>query len=72
MLPLLGIVALAVLVPVLLGGARFYAGISEAAFRQIVLGLLTLSGVALLGVLGAALHCWRGGRSIEVSRGRSR
>ena len=47
MLPLLGIVALAVLVPVLLG-ARLYIGISEAAFRQIVLGLLTLSGVALL------------------------
>jgi uncharacterized protein len=47
MLPLLGIVALAVLVPVLLG-ARLYVGISEAAFRQIVLGLLTLSGVALL------------------------
>lgn len=47
MVPLLGIVALAVLVPVLLG-ARLYAGLSEAAFRQIVLGLLTLSGVALL------------------------
>jgi uncharacterized protein len=47
MLPLLGIVALAVLVPVLLG-ARLYIGISEARFRQIVLGLLTLSGVALL------------------------
>jgi len=47
MLPLLGIVALAVLVPVLLG-ARLYVGISEARFRQIVLGLLTLSGVALL------------------------
>ena len=46
-LPLLGIVALAVLVPVLLG-ARLYIGISEARFRQIVLGLLTLSGVALL------------------------
>jgi uncharacterized protein len=29
-------------------GARLYVGISEAAFRQIVLGLLTLSGVALL------------------------
>lgn len=47
MLPLLGIVALAVLVPVLLG-ARLYIGISEARFRQIVLGLLTLLGVALL------------------------
>ncbi|MGO4390692.1 sulfite exporter TauE/SafE family protein [Variovorax sp. M-6] len=47
MLPLLGIVALAVLVPVLLG-ARLYIGISEAAFRNLVLGLLTASGVALL------------------------
>jgi uncharacterized membrane protein YfcA len=46
-LPFLAIVAVAVLVPVLLG-ARLYIGISEAAFRQIVLGLLTLSGVALL------------------------
>lgn len=47
MLPLLGIVAVCVLVPVLLG-ARLYVGISDAAFRQIVLGLLTLSGIALL------------------------
>jgi hypothetical protein len=35
------------LVPTLLG-ARLYIGISEARFRQIVLGLLTASGVALL------------------------
>lgn len=47
MLPLLGIVALAVLAPVLLG-VRLYAGISELAFRRIVLSLLTVSGVALL------------------------
>ncbi|RZI93191.1 MAG: sulfite exporter TauE/SafE family protein [Variovorax sp.] len=47
MLPLLGIVAVCVLVPVLLG-ARLYIGISDTAFRQIVLGLLTLSGIALL------------------------
>jgi len=47
MLPLLGIVAACVLVPVLLG-AKLYIGISEAAFRKIVLGLLTASGVALL------------------------
>ncbi|MBT2322447.1 sulfite exporter TauE/SafE family protein [Variovorax paradoxus] len=46
-LPLLGIAAMAVLVPVLLG-ARLYIGISEASFRKVVLGLLTLSGVALL------------------------
>ncbi|SOD26939.1 hypothetical protein SAMN05518800_2678 [Variovorax sp. YR752] len=45
--PLLGLVALAVAVPVLLG-ARLYIGISEVAFRKLVLGLLTASGVALL------------------------
>jgi uncharacterized membrane protein YfcA len=47
MLPLFAIVAPAMLVPTLLG-ARLYIGISEARFRQIVLGLLTASGVALL------------------------
>ncbi|MET0348619.1 MAG: sulfite exporter TauE/SafE family protein [Rhizobacter sp.] len=47
MLPMLGIVGAALLVPVLLG-ARTYRGLSEQAFRQIVLGLLTVSGVALL------------------------
>lgn len=47
MLPLLLIVAPVMLVPVLLG-ARLYIGISELAFRRIVLGLLTASGVALL------------------------
>lgn len=47
MLPLLAIVPPAVLVPVLLGG-RVYVGISELAFRRVVLGLLSLCGVALL------------------------
>lgn len=47
MLPLLAIVPPAVLVPVLLG-ARLYVGISEAAFRRVVLGLLFASGIALL------------------------
>lgn len=47
MLPLLAIVVPAMLVPVLLG-ARLYHGISDARFRQIVLGMLTLSGVAML------------------------
>jgi uncharacterized protein len=47
MVPLLALVAVAVLVPVLLGG-KLYVGISELAFRKIVLGLLTASGVALL------------------------
>ncbi|MEF7614367.1 sulfite exporter TauE/SafE family protein [Aquincola sp. MAHUQ-54] len=46
-LPLFAIVAPAMLVPTLLG-ARLYIGISEARFRQVVLGLLTASGVALL------------------------
>ena len=47
MLPMFGVVAAAMLVPTLLG-ARLYIGISEAAFRKIVLGLLTASGVAML------------------------
>ncbi|KQP18131.1 sulfite exporter TauE/SafE family protein [Pseudorhodoferax sp. Leaf267] len=47
MLPLLAIVAAAVLVPVLLG-ARLYLGLSELAFRRLVLSLLTVSGVAIL------------------------
>ncbi|MDM0087031.1 MULTISPECIES: sulfite exporter TauE/SafE family protein [unclassified Variovorax] len=47
MLPLFAIVASAMLVPTLLG-ARLYVGISEARFRQVVLGLLTVSGVVLL------------------------
>lgn len=46
-LPLLAVVVPAMLVPSLLG-ARLYLGISEARFRQAVLGLLTLSGVAML------------------------
>lgn len=47
MLPLFAVVAPAMLVPTLLG-ARLYVGISEARFRQVVLGLLTASGVGLL------------------------
>lgn len=47
MLPFFAIVAPAMLVPSLLG-ARLYLGITEARFRQIVLGLLTASGAALL------------------------
>lgn len=47
MLPMFAIVAPAMLVPALLG-ARLYVGLSEARFRQIVLSLLTLSGIALL------------------------
>lgn len=47
MAPLLGLVAVAVVLPVLLG-ARVYLGISEAAFRRVVLVLLGCSGLALL------------------------
>ncbi|HSV50711.1 MAG TPA: sulfite exporter TauE/SafE family protein [Burkholderiaceae bacterium] len=46
-LPMLAIVAPAVLVSSFIG-ARVYVGISQTAFRRIVLGLLTASGVALL------------------------
>ncbi|MBS0339708.1 MAG: sulfite exporter TauE/SafE family protein [Proteobacteria bacterium] len=54
MVPLLALVAVAVLVPVLLGG-KLYMGISELAFRKIVLGLLTASGVALLAASSPVL-----------------
>lgn len=47
MWPLMGLVAPALLLPALLG-MKVYVGISPAAFRNIVLGLLTLSGVAML------------------------
>lgn len=48
MLPLLPLVAVALLVPALIG-ARVYVGLSEAAFRRLVLSLLSLSGLAMLG-----------------------
>lgn len=47
MVPMFAIVAPAMLLPTLLG-SRLYIGISEAAFRRLVLGLLTASGVAML------------------------
>jgi uncharacterized protein len=47
MLPLFAIIVPAMLVPSLLGG-RLYMVISQAAFRKVVLGLLTVSGAALL------------------------
>ena len=47
MLPLFAVVAPAMLIPARLG-ARLYLGISDVAFRQVVLGLLTLSGAGLL------------------------
>lgn len=47
MLPLLPVVAIALLIPARLG-VRVYARLSQARFRQIVLCLLTLSGVVVL------------------------
>lgn len=47
MVPMFAIVAPAMLVPTLLGG-RIYVGISEVAFKKLVLSLLICSGVALL------------------------
>ncbi|MCP4561323.1 MAG: sulfite exporter TauE/SafE family protein [Bosea sp.] len=47
MWPAFAIVAPAMLIPSLLGG-KLYIGISDQAFRRIVLSLLTLSGIALL------------------------
>ena len=47
MWPWMAIVSPAALIPGRLG-AKLYLGISELAFRQVVLGLLTFSGVALL------------------------
>lgn len=46
-LPQIGLVAAALLLPALLG-MRVYAGISPQAFRNLVLGLLTASGLAML------------------------
>jgi len=47
MLPMFAIVAPAMLIPTLIG-TRVYIGISDIAFRRIVLTLLTCSGVAML------------------------
>ena len=47
MWPLLPLVGVALLVPSLIG-ARVYVGLSDLAFRRLVLSLLSLSGVAML------------------------
>jgi len=47
MWPMFAIVAPAMLIPSLLG-SKLYIGISDVAFKRVVLGLLTASGVALL------------------------
>ena len=54
MLPLFAIVAPAMLIPSLLG-ARLYVGIRDITFRKVVLGLLTLSGVAMLAAAAPVL-----------------
>lgn len=54
MVPLFAIVAPAMLIPSLLGG-RLYVSIGETGFRNLVLGLLTLSGAALLVAAAPAL-----------------
>lgn len=54
MAPLLALVAAAVLVPAMLGG-KLYLGISEQAFRKVVLALLTASGVAMLAASAPVL-----------------
>ena len=46
-LPMLAVVLPAMLIPVFLG-TRVYVGLSETAFRRVVLGLLTISGITLL------------------------
>ncbi|MDV2983661.1 UNVERIFIED_CONTAM: sulfite exporter TauE/SafE family protein [Methylobacteriaceae bacterium AG10] len=48
MLPMILVVLPAMLIPTILG-TRAYVGLSEAGFRRLVLGLLTVSGIALLG-----------------------
>lgn len=57
MLPLFAIVAPAMLLPALFG-ARLYTGISEVAFRKIVLGLLTASGMMMLASALPRLLGW--------------
>lgn len=54
MVPLFAIVLPAMVIPSLLG-ARLYVRISERRFRQVLLGLLTLSGVALLSAAAPVL-----------------
>lgn len=56
MVPLFAIVAPAMLIPSLLG-ARLYVAISDTGFSNVVLELLTLSGVALL--VAAAPVLWQ-------------
>ena len=54
MLPLFAVVVPALIVPSLLG-ARVYVGLSELAFRRVVLTLLTAAGLAMIGAALRAL-----------------
>lgn len=47
MLPLLPVVAVSLLLPAMLG-ARVYVGLSQEAFRRVVLSMLSFSGLAML------------------------
>ncbi|MGO3859839.1 MAG: sulfite exporter TauE/SafE family protein [Neisseriaceae bacterium] len=55
MLPLFALMVPTMLIPVFLG-TRLYLGISDQAFKQVVLSLLTLSGMTLL--LSALPQLW--------------
>ncbi|MEW6258194.1 MAG: sulfite exporter TauE/SafE family protein [Pseudomonadota bacterium] len=67
MLPFFAIVAPAILVPTLLG-ARLYARLSEARFRQMILGLLAASGVALLASAAGDVFAPRGPAPAQTAR----
>ncbi|MGF6876064.1 sulfite exporter TauE/SafE family protein [Paraburkholderia sp. MM5477-R1] len=56
-LPMFAVVAPAMVVPSVIG-ARLYMGMSEVAFRKIVLGLLTVSGAASLASAIPWLIAW--------------
>ena len=56
MLPLFLLLAPALMIPSLLG-ARIYLGLSQQAFRRVVLGVLTLSGLTMVGA--SLLHLAR-------------
>ncbi|KAF0813557.1 hypothetical protein IGB42_01908 [Andreprevotia sp. IGB-42] len=57
MLPLFAIMVPALLIPTLLG-SRLYTGLSDLAFRRVVLSLLTASGIAMLAA--ALPPLWHG------------
>ena len=54
MLPTMGLVAVALLVPSLIG-ARVYVGLSPLAFRRVVLSLLSVSGAVMVATSVPAL-----------------